>query len=49
MQYSAETDLQGERLLFILQAFRDVVVEERAKAAHAGKLQASTFPTTART
>jgi hypothetical protein len=35
MQDSAETDPQGKRLLFILQAFRDVVVEQRAKAAQA--------------
>jgi len=34
MEYCAETDPQGKRLLFILQAFRDVVVDQRAKAAH---------------
>lgn len=35
MEYSAETDLQGERLLHILHAFRDVVVNMRSEATKA--------------
>jgi hypothetical protein len=47
MEYCAETDPQGKRLLFILQTFRDVVVDQRAKAAQekgSGK-SASTYET----
>jgi hypothetical protein len=35
MEYSGETDPQGKRLLFILHAFRDVVVNMRSEATKA--------------
>ena len=38
MEYCADTDIQAKRLLFILQALRDVVVDQRAKAAQESKL-----------
>ena len=38
MEYCADTDIQAKRSLFILQALRDVVVDQRSKAAQESKL-----------